>query len=283
VSALRETSERIAPVRVVRFDANGLRRDGDAVAREEPLEIQLAGVPLAVVMRTPGHDEELATGFLLTERVIAAPDDLVSVRHCREARSPEAVDNVVRVVLSEGVVVDWEALRRNFYASSSCGLCGKATIENALACAPPLDDPARFAPGFFPALPERLATAQTGFASTGGLHAAGLFDPDGDLLVAREDVGRHNAVDKVLGARLREKHWPLSGHVLLVSGRISFEIVQKALAARIPVVAGVSAPSSLEVLLAARAGIALVGFLRGQTFNAYAETSRISGAGGEGG
>jgi len=280
VAATPETSERISPVRMLRFGDDGLRADRDVVAREEPLEIQLSGVPLAVVMRTPGHDEELAAGFLLTERVIAAPDDVVSIRHCREARSPEAADNVVRVVLSEGVAVDWEALRRNLYASSSCGLCGKATIENALACAPPLDDPARFAPELLPGLPGRLEAAQTAYARTGGLHAAGLFDAQGRLLTAREDVGRHNAVDKVLGARLREKHWPLPGHLLLVSGRVSFEIVQKALAARIPLVAGVSAPSSLAVELAARARMGVVGFLRGGAFNVYAETARLVGAAG---
>jgi FdhD protein len=197
------------------------------------------------------------------------------VRHCREARAPESADNVVRVVLADGVRVDWEALRRNLYASSSCGVCGKATIENALACAPPLDDRCCFEPDFFPGLPERLGRAQPGFARTGGLHAAGLFDAQGNLLEAREDVGRHNAVDKVLGWSLREKRWPLGGHVLLVSGRISFEIVQKALAARIPLVAGVSAPSSLAIAFAERAGMTLVGFLRGRAFNVYGDTARV--------
>jgi FdhD protein len=270
--ALADSVARVALVRV----AGGLARAArDAVAREEPLEIQIGGTPLAVVMRTPGHDADLALGFLAGERVIASIDDVLSVRHCREARSAEAVDNVVRVALADGVAVDWEALRRNTYASSSCGVCGKATIENALACAPPLDDPARFAADLFAPLPDRLASAQPGFASTGGLHAAALFDARGNLLVAREDVGRHNAVDKVVGFCLREKRWPLAGHVLLVSGRISFEIAQKALAARVPLVAGVSAPSSLAIELAARARIALIGFLRGGSFNVYGETGRV--------
>jgi len=267
--------ESVARVRVVRFAAGAARSERDAVAREEPLEIQLGGTPLAVVMRTPGHDAELVTGFLLSERVIASRDDVVSVRHCREARSSDAADNVVRVVLADGVRVDWEALRRNLYASSSCGVCGKATIENALACAPPIRDPMRFDAAYFPPLPERLGSAQPGFAHTGGLHAAGVFDAAGQLLAAREDVGRHNAVDKVLGWSLREKRWPLAGHVLLVSGRISFEIVQKALAARIPLVAGVSAPSSLAIAFAERAGMTLIGFLRGSAFNVYGDVSRV--------
>jgi FdhD protein len=154
-------------------------------------------------------------------------------------------------------------------------VCGKATIENALACAPPIEDPARFDAALFAPLPEQLARVQPGFARTGGLHAAALFDRDGTLLVAREDVGRHNAVDKVLGFCLREKRWPLAGHGLLVSGRISFEIVQKALAARLPLVAGVSAPTSLAISLAERARITLIGFLRGDSFNVYGDASRV--------
>ncbi len=271
-------AESVSRVPVVRFARGRAEAQRDAVAREEPLEIQIGGTPLAVVMRTPGHDADLALGFLSSERVIDSIEDVLSVRHCREARSPEAADNVVRVALADGVEVDWEALRRNLYASSSCGVCGKATIENVLACAPPLDDPASFAASLFAPLPERLAGAQPGFAQSGGLHAAALFDRDGTLLVAREDVGRHNAVDKVLGYCVREKRWPLAGHVLLVSGRISFEIVQKALAARLPLVAGVSAPSSLAIELATRARIGVVGFLRGSTFNVYGDTSRVRSA-----
>ena len=268
-------ADSVAHVAVVRVADGTARAQRDAVAREEPLEIQIGGTPLAVVMRTPGHDADLALGFLASERVISAIDDVLSVRHCREARTPEAADNVVRVALADGVRVDWEALRRNTYASSSCGMCGKATIENALACAPALEDPARFDAALFAGLPEQLASAQPGFASTGGLHAAGLFDARGTLLVAREDIGRHNAVDKVLGYCLREKRWPLAGHVLLVSGRISFEIAQKALAARVPLVAGVSAPSSLAIALAARAGMTLIGFLRGRSFNVYGNPTRV--------
>jgi FdhD protein len=267
--------ERTARVATYRCEEGRAVPREDAVAREEPLEIRLGGAPLAVVMRTPGDDEELALGFLVSERVVRAPGDVASVRHSPVAAEPESEDNAIQVVLEPGVEVDLDALRRNLYASSSCGICGKATLENALRDAPPLADPARFEASFFFGLPERLAAAQPVFSRTGGLHAAALFDPQGRLLVAREDVGRHNAVDKVVGWALREGRMPLAGHVLLVSGRISYEIAQKALVARVPVVAGVSAPSSLAVELAERAGMALVGFLRGKSLNVYGRRDRV--------
>jgi len=270
-------SDASAVTEVVRV-VDGVARSGaDAVACEEPLEIQLGAAPLAVLMRTPGHDEELASGFLVTERVVADPAQIVSVRHCSQARDPAAAGNVVRAVLADGVRVDLERLRRNLYASSSCGVCGKATLENALATAPPLDDPARFPASFFYPLPEQLIKAQVAFSETGGVHGAALFAPDGELLAVREDVGRHNAVDKVVGFALRAGRLPLAGHVLLVSGRISFEIAQKALAARIPLVAAVSAPTSLAVELATRARITLVAFLRGRSFNLYGARERVRG------
>ena len=253
------------------------RRGRDAVAREEPLEIQLDGSSLAVVMRTPGHDEELGLGLLLSERVIASLDDVASVHHSTVAQNPEAADNILQIRLREGVRVDWNRLKRSFYASASCGVCGKATIDAVLAEAPPLDDRTRFRSSLFAPLPERLRRAQEAFAATGGLHAAGLFDGEGRLFVVREDIGRHNAVDKVIGWALERGRLPLAGHVLLVSGRISYEIAAKALAARIPVVAAVSAPSSLAVNLAERARVTLVAFLRGQAFNVYGERSRIGG------
>jgi FdhD protein len=272
--ALAEGASRVARLRF--RGASGEAHD-DFVAIEEPLEIQLAGAPLAVVMRTPGHDEDLALGFLVTERVVASPAQVVSLRHCRAVADPDASENVLRVLLADGVEVDLDALRRNLYASSSCGICGKATIANALVSAPPLEDASRFAAGFFAALPQRLEAVQPAFAATGGLHAAGLFAPDGELLVVREDVGRHNAVDKVIGWALRAGRLPLAGHVLLVSGRISYELVQKALVARIPVLAAVSAPSSLAVELAQSARLTLIGFLRGASFNVYGERSRVTG------
>jgi FdhD protein len=273
---LAQVEDAVHPVSVVRFDRGSVAECWDAVACEEPLEIQLAGAPLAVVMRTPGHDEELALGFLITERVIHSLGDVLSLRHCSVTPHPEAEGNVMRALLRPGVRVDLERLRRNLYASSSCGICGKATIENALMIAKPLDDTARFPRSFFARLMERMRSAQCAFERTGGIHAAGLVSPEGALLVVREDVGRHNAVDKVVGWAARQGMLPLSGHALLVSGRISYEIVQKALAARVPLIAAVSAPTSLAVRLAEQAGIGLVGFLRGPGFNVYGRSERVA-------
>jgi FdhD protein len=267
--------ERTARVATLRCEDAGAVERADAVVREEPLEIRLGGAPLAVVMRTPGDDEELALGFLVSERVVRSARDVVSVRHCPLVAGPESEDNAIQVVLAPGVEVDLDALRRNLYASASCGICGKATLENALREAPALEDDSRFPAELLYGLPDRLTAAQPVFARTGGLHAAALFGADGRLLVAREDVGRHNAVDKVLGWALRRGCFPLEGHVLLVSGRVSYEIAQKALVARLPVVAAVSAPSSLAVELAERSGMALVGFLRGRSLNVYGRQDRI--------
>ena len=263
--------------RVTRFAEGEAHIGEDRVAHEEPLEIQLGAHSLAVVMRTPGHDEELALGFLVTERVVSALEEVEAVRHCSVVPDPESEDNVIRVTLREGVAVDLERLRRNLLVSSSCGVCGKATIENAMGQAPPLDDPARFPAGFFAGLPDQVRARQAGFEQTGGLHAAALFSPKGELLVVREDVGRHNAVDKVVGWAVLERRLPLAGHVLLVSGRVSYEIVQKALAARLPVVAAVSAPTSLAVELAEQSGITLVAFLRGKRFGVYGMRERVVG------
>jgi FdhD protein len=260
-------------VTLVRVDGRAAREGTDDVAREEPLEIQIGSATLAVVMRTPGHDEELALGLLLSERIVAA-GDVAAVRHCSVAATPEADGNIVRVSLRRGVRIDLRAVRRNLYASSSCGLCGKAAIEGALRAAPPLADASAFPASYFEALPGKLRRAQSAFERTGGLHAAALFDAAGEMLVAREDVGRHNAVDKIVGWAAAGR-LPLAGHVLAVSGRISYEIAQKALAARIPVVAAVSAPTSLAVELAESAGLTLVGFLRGRRFNVYGRRRRV--------
>lgn len=276
LSATNEASqEGFREVEVLRMAGDTHHASLDRVAHEEPLEIQLAGTSLAVVMRTPGHDVELVTGFLVTERVVESLEEVESLRHCNDAPGPDAEGNVVRVTLRPGIRPDLERLRRNLFASSSCGVCGKATLENALASAAPLADPLRMHASVLTELPERLRATQPVFDETGGLHAAGLFDAEGRLLVAREDIGRHNAVDKVVGWAARAGRLPLGGTVLLVSGRASFEIIQKALAARIPLVAAVSAPSSLAVSLAEAGGIALVGFLRGQGFNAYSHAERV--------
>ena len=258
-----------------RVDIDALRgarrraRTRDRVAREEPLEIQLGGAPLAVVMRTPGHDDELALGFLhdrARDRVDRATS--ISVRHCHEARELRgAPSNVVRVMLARRACASTSsALRRNLYASTSCGVCGKATIENALATAPPLDDAARFAGGVLLALPEpparRAARLRRRPAACTRRRCS---TRTGELLVVREDVGRHNAVDKVIGWAARAGRLPLAGHVLLVSGRISFEIVQKALAARDPARGGgLGARRRSRSSSPSARGIALVGFLRGR-------------------
>lgn len=255
--------------------------EADRLAREEPLELRVHGVAVATVMRTPGHDVELVRGFLLSERVVAAAREIASIRHCTTVTEPEAEDNVVLVQLADGCSVDLAALRRNMFASSSCGVCGKASIAAAMAL-PELPELA--APARHPALaverlyaqPQRLRAAQPVFAETGGLHAAGLFTSEGELLVVREDVGRHNAVDKVIG-------WSAAAGVelgeliLQVSGRVSFEITQKAVAVGIPVICAVSAPTSLAVELARRAGITLTGFMRGRRLCVYAGESRLGG------
>jgi FdhD protein len=266
-------------VDVLQLEGDSARATPDRLVHEEPLEIQIGGTPIAVVMRTPGHDLELVAGFLCTERVVEGLGQVASIRHCSRVSSPEAEDNVVRVLLRPGVELDLERLRRNLFASSSCGVCGKATLENAMATAAPLRDDMRLPASVLYGMPAQLRAGQPVFDETGGLHAAGLFDGAGKLRVVREDVGRHNAVDKVVGWAARGTAagagLELAGQVLVVSGRVSFEIVQKALAARIPIVAGVSAPSSLAVSLAAAAGMTVVGFLRGQGGNIYSGRERV--------
>jgi FdhD protein len=259
----------------IRSYRDGEARDrADRVAHEAPLEIQVQGVACTVVMRTPGDDPELALGFLVTERVIGAADDVVSLRHCTAVADPESEESVLRVILREGVSLPIERLRRNVYASSSCGLCGKATIEAALACGAPVRAPLRVTPELLYALPDRMRAAQAAFDETGGLHAAGLFSATGELMILREDVGRHNAVDKVVGAALR-RGLPLAEHLLLVSGRVGFEIVQKAAAAGLPLLAGLSAPTSLATRFGEALGVTVVGFLRGRAMNVYTHAERI--------
>jgi FdhD protein len=247
----------------------------DLVAHEEPLEVQLQGLSVAVVMRTPGHDEELALGFLRSEGVIGSLDDVRSVHACSEAQG-DAEDNVIRVLLREGLEVDLQRLRRNLYASSSCGLCGKASIEAVLQVAAPVEASAPLSAARLYGWPRRLREAQPTFEGTGGLHAAGLFHrlDEARPPLVREDVGRHNAVDKVVGALLRGRE-RAEDFALLVSGRISFELVQKAAAAGIPSLLGVSAPTSLAVRAADALGVTVVGFLRGERMNVYSHPGRV--------
>lgn len=242
--------------------------DVDAVAAEEPLEMRLEGRPLAVTMRTPGDDLDLVAGFLATEGVIDGPDDLVALRHVDDPLDPQG--NTVDCVVAGGVpAARRDRAQRDFFASSSCGICGKATLDRVLVRCPPLPAGPRVDPALLAELPRRLRAEQAVFAATGGLHSAALFSLDGTLEVVREDIGRHNAVDKVLGARLRADRFPVDDAVLVVSGRAGFEIVQKAVVARVPVMVAVGAPSSLAVELAHRSGLHLCGFARDGRFNVY--------------
>jgi FdhD protein len=250
----------------------------DRVATEEPLEVRLHGRPFAVIMRTPGADRELAAGFLLSERVIQSADDLGTIEHCTQPE--ERSSNIVNVTLVGEAVSTIERVlgeRRNVTTNSSCGLCGRQTLESLAVDVPPLTAPITVSSSVILSLPGTLRASQAVFDETGGLHAAGLFSRDGALVNLAEDVGRHNAVDKVVGRMLMREELPLSNHVLCVSGRTSFEIVQKALFAGIPIVAAVSAPSSLAVDLATAFGITLIGFVRGETFNIYAHGHRVTG------
>jgi FdhD protein len=256
----------------------------DAVARpetlvvEEPLEIRVNGTPITVTMRTPGSDIELAQGFLLTEGVIARRDDVLTVRYCRDA-TEEGVNtyNVLDVTLAPDVQMPDVDVTRNFYTTSSCGVCGKASLDavRLISRHCPGDDPSTVVAETLSAMPGKLRAAQKVFASTGGLHGAALFGADGSVLVVREDIGRHNAVDKVIGWALEADRIPLTGTVLLVSGRASFELTQKAVMAGIPVLAAVSAPSSLAVDLASQSGLTLVAFLRDDSMNVYTRPDRI--------
>ena len=243
----------------------------DAIAAEEPLEIRVGGHSVAVVMRTPGHDRELAAGFLVTEGIVRRREEVLDLIYCKsDGGQPE--ENILNVVLAPGATVDLARLTRHVFTSSSCGVCSKATIAAVQAQFPAIPRPLMPRRTVLAALPEKLRAAQAAFAVTGGLHASALFDTESGLRVVREDVGRHNALDKVVGHAFFAEKLPLADAVLLVSGRVSFEIMQKALAAGIPAVAAISAPTSAAVEFARASGQALVGFLRGERMNVYAGT-----------
>jgi len=269
--------KRVAKIPVLKVrDGEEAQRAWDAVAAEEPMEIRVNGDAVAVTMRTPGHDFELALGFCLSEGIVDGPDAVETMRYCA-GDDPETGLNTYNVVdlhlrVPGAVAPD---LRRNVYTTSSCGICGTASIEAVRKRLPALDDDLCVPAGLLRALPERLRDAQEVFDRTGGLHAAGLFDAKGTLRCVREDVGRHNAVDKVIGWAATQDALPLSGHILLVSGRVAFEIAQKALYARIPLLAAVSAPSSLAVDLARDSRMTLVGFLRDGRMNIYTGEQRL--------
>ena len=277
-------------VEQVSVSGDGARRERtDVLATEEPLEIRVvravdarggpvdaAAVPVSVTMRTPGADFELAAGFLYSEGLIDGPASVTAVRYCTGG---EQQYNVVNVVLAPGAAFDPAALQRNFHQTSSCGVCGKASIEGVMggACAR-VESALSVSPDVLVTLPETLRAAQAVFERTGGLHAAGLFTAEGELLRVREDVGRHNALDKLVGASLLAGELPWRERIVMASGRLSFELVQKAARAGAAVLAGVSAPSSLAVELAEACGLTLCGFVRGERFNVYAGGARIAPA-----
>lgn len=264
----------IADVQVRKVNATGACNEvSDVTAREEPLEIRVEGRSVAVVMRTPGHDEELAAGFLVSEGVVQSARDILEVSQCPSTGNKHG--NIVDVLLG-GAVVNWDSLTRHVFSASSCGLCGKTSIESVFQRFPAVKGDWQVTPALIASLPAKLRAAQETFSQTGGLHASGLFDLDGNLVVLREDVGRHNALDKILGHALMNGLLPLDRHILLVSGRVSFEIIQKALAAGIPLVAAISAPSSLAVDFAQEANQTLIGFLRGETMNVYTHPQRVT-------
>ena len=264
--------------RIVHLEGGAAVERFDTLVAEEPLEIRVAGTPIAVTMRTPGDDFDLVSGFTFTEGIVTSPGQLSAMRYCAGADADgRNTYNVIDVVLTDDAPPIDTSVGRNFYTTSSCGVCGKASID-AVRVRSPFDlnaDHVIVTPSVLSALPQKLREAQKIFASTGGLHAAALFSPDGEMLTLREDVGRHNAVDKVVGWAARENRLPLAATVLMVSGRVSFELVQKAYVAGIPVLAAVSAPSTLAAEFAQSVGMTLVGFLRGESMNVYTMASRV--------
>lgn len=276
--------ERVA---IVRVGPSGDEARPDAIAVEEPLEIRLGGQAFAVIMRTPGADQALAAGFLLSEGIVRCPSDIAAMRVCAAGGGAGTLDgqpesesgNVLNVWLSGDAslrAASALAGRRHVTANSACGVCGRRSIDDLLSGLPPLTSDVTVSRAVVSALPESLRAAQAVFEATGGLHAAGLFDAEGGRHALAEDVGRHNAVDKVLGLAMLDGALPLSSRILFVSGRTSFEIVQKAIVAGVPIVASVSAPSSLAVRLARDAGLTLIGFVRGQAFNVYSGGARVA-------
>lgn len=274
----------VRPIEIIKITGAQSKVNPDLIAAEEPLEIRLGFGPLgdreqrslSVTMRTPGHDYELAVGFLFTEGVINSFSEIESIKYCEDVGRQEEKENVVRVELKPDVKLDFEKFSRNFYTTSSCGVCGKSSIESVQVNCAKLTDNLRVSPGVIHALSSKLRAAQQVFEYTGGLHAVGLFDTDGSLEILREDVGRHNAMDKIIGACLFKNEVPLSNKMVMVSGRGSFELVQKAVRAGAPLMAAVGAPSSLAVSLANDMGMTLLGFVRDNSFNVYSGKERIA-------
>lgn len=261
------------PVEITKVNGKFVTLGKDELATEEPLEIRVGARSLSVTMRTPGHDFDLALGFLFTEGIIRSKEEVASTKYCVGATAAEA--NVLQLELKPEVTLDWDKLQRNFYTTSSCGVCGKSSIDSIQAVCQPIVSVLQVSTDVIGTLPQTLREAQRLFDRTGGLHAAAAFDADGRLIVVREDVGRHNALDKVIGSLLTNRT-PGADRILLVSGRASFELVQKVAVAGFPILAAVGAPSSLAVSLAKETGMTLIGFLRGNSFNIYCHESRVA-------
>jgi FdhD protein len=282
--AVNSTSAELE-VSITRYEnARAVHRETDLLAVEEPLEIRLGFLengrrihrPVSITMRTPGNDFELATGFLFTEGILSSPEQIDSIKHCGKFPSRE---NTIRIEIASNIQIDAAIFRRNFYTTSSCGVCGKSSLEALSAAgAGAVSDSVslRFSVSLIHSLPASLRAAQDIFEQTGGLHAAGLFDASGQLTALREDVGRHNAVDKLIGAQFLAGRMPLTDRALFLSGRASFELIQKAAMAGIPIVAAVGAPSSLAVAAARQFNITLIGFVRDERFNVYTGVERIT-------
>jgi FdhD protein len=286
MKALETPIQSVAQFQIQRIRSASAFDSEDALAVEEPLEIRLGysldgkrvSRSVSITMRTPGDDLDLAAGFLFTESIIQCREQIASIRHCGRPVGELKLQNVVRVELTPEVEIDLGRLQRHFYTSSSCGVCGKTSLEalELVGDPAPLNDLLRVPVEIIHRLPTALRAAQSVFDRTGGLHAAAIFDVDANLLLLREDVGRHNALDKLIGAQLREGRLPVADRLLLLSGRASFELIQKSLVARIPLIAAVGAPSSLAVELARRYNITLLGFVRDDRFNIYSAPTRIA-------
>ncbi|MEM6524815.1 MAG: formate dehydrogenase accessory sulfurtransferase FdhD [Bacteroidota bacterium] len=275
--------EQVKPISIQKLKEGTLSNDeADLLAVEEPLEIRIGYGPekeriqksISVTMRTPGHDHELAVGFLFTEGIISSFSDVAGIRHCEDVGKDET-GNIIRIELKPSVHVDMVKLQRHFYTTSSCGVCGKSSLEAISNECQPIQSELKVSNELISAAPEKLRSAQTVFAHTGGIHATGTFDSKGELIMLREDVGRHNAFDKVVGACLMKGILPLSHHFILVSGRVSFELVQKALMSGVPVMVAVGAPSSLAVKLAQEFNLTLLGFVKPDQFNVYCHAGRV--------
>jgi FdhD protein len=270
----------LQPIDIARVSRGERIAARDVAAVEEPLEIRLNGTPFVVIMRTPGADRDLTAGFLFAERIIAGPDDLGTIRHCVDPNG-EAAPNVINVTLAGHAATNLDAIlsaRREVTTTSACGVCGRKTIDDLMIGVESLPATWKVSSQTIRELPAALRAAQDAFTESGGIHAAGLFDREGRLVASAEDVGRHNAVDKVVGAQVIAERMPLEDRVLFVSGRASYEIMQKALVARIPIIGSVSAPSSLAIDLARAGNATLLGFVRGGSFNVYTGIERVDGA-----